>query len=69
MYGVLDLDICDSYKRERTNIIENSRHSKLIYIVHTLPYIAVKIFDNTPGTAGGPGGRDRTLAVKSRKNA
>ena len=22
---------------------------------------------NTPGTAGGPGGRDRTLAVKSRK--
>ena len=24
---------------------------------------------NTPGTAGGPGGRDRTLAVKNRKNA
>ena len=24
---------------------------------------------NTPGTTGGPGGRDRTLAVKSRKNA
>ena len=23
----------------------------------------------TPGTAGGPGGRDRTLAVKSRKKA
>ena len=23
---------------------------------------------NTPGTAGGPGGRDRTLAVKRRKN-
>ena len=23
----------------------------------------------TPGTAGGPGGRDRTLAIKSRKNA
>ena len=23
---------------------------------------------NTPGTAGGPGGRDRTLALKSRKN-
>ena len=22
---------------------------------------------NTPGTAGGPGGRDRTLAIKSRK--
>ena len=22
---------------------------------------------NTPGTAGGPGGRDRTQAVKSRK--
>ena len=26
-------------------------------------------FSNTPGTAGGPGGRDRTLAVKSRKTA
>ena len=24
---------------------------------------------NTPGTAGGPGGRDRTLAVKSRKTS
>ena len=24
-------------------------------------------FVNTPGTAGGPGGRDRTLAVKSKK--
>ena len=23
----------------------------------------------TPGTAGGPGGRDQTVAVKSRKNA
>ena len=23
---------------------------------------------NTPGTAGGPGGRDRTLDIKSRKN-
>ena len=27
-----------------------------------------KFMINTPGTAGGPGGRDRTLAVKSRKN-
>ena len=26
---------------------------------------AVKSFVNTPGTAGGPGGRDRMLAVKS----
>ena len=25
-------------------------------------------FKNTPGTAGGPGGCDRTLALKSRKN-
>ena len=24
---------------------------------------------NTPGTRGGPGGRDRTLAVKSRKTS
>ena len=28
----------------------------------------IKIGQNTPGTAGGPGGRDRTLAVKSLKN-
>ena len=28
----------------------------------------MKLERNTPGTAGGPGGRDRTLAVKSRKN-
>ena len=28
-----------------------------------------KYWVNTPGTAGGPGGRDRTLAVKSRKTA
>ena len=27
----------------------------------------VQILCNTPGTAGGPGGRDRTLAIKSRK--
>ena len=28
-----------------------------------------RLIDNTPGTRGGPGGRDRTLAVKRRKNA
>ena len=27
------------------------------------------LYGNTPGTAGGPGGRDRTLAVKSKKIA
>ena len=30
---------------------------------------ASDIHTNTPGTAGGPGGRDQTLAVKSRKIA
>ena len=29
----------------------------------------IKIPRNTPGTAGGPGGRDRMLAVKRRKNS
>ena len=29
----------------------------------------MKNMQNTPGTAGGPGGRDRTLAVKSRKTS
>ena len=28
-----------------------------------------RIYSNTPGTAGGPGGRDRTVAIKSRKTA
>ena len=32
-----------------------------------LEYLKIKI--NTPGTAGGPGGRDRALAIKSPKNA
>ena len=32
-------------------------------------YIAADYNSNTPGTAGGPGGRDRTLAVKSKKIA
>ena len=27
-----------------------------------------KNIKNTPGTAGGPGGRDRKLAIKGRKN-
>ena len=27
-----------------------------------------QLFSKTPGTAGGPGGHDRTLAVKSKKN-
>ena len=31
-------------------------------------YYLTGTFLNTPGTAGGPGFRDRTLAVKSRKN-
>ena len=31
--------------------------------------MSVRSTKNTPGTAGGPGGRDRTLAVKIRKTA
>ena len=30
---------------------------------------ASRLGQNTPGTAGGPGGRDRRLAVKSRKTS
>ena len=29
--------------------------------------LKMKLPENTPGTEGGPGGHDRTLAVKSRK--
>ena len=38
-----------------------SRHFSSVYLKQT------KNNQNTPGTAGGPGGRDRTLAVKSLK--
>ena len=31
--------------------------------------VHIKYLYNTPGTAGGPGVRDRTLAVKRRKNS
>ena len=30
---------------------------------------SINHWSNTPGTAGGPGGRNRTLAVKRRKDA
>ena len=33
------------------------------------PLFAGKNWTNSSGTAGGPGGRDRTLAIKSRKTA
>ena len=33
-----------------------------------LRVLKAKSEENTQGTAGGPGSRDRTLAVKSRKN-
>ena len=32
-------------------------------------YKVFNLCKNTPGTAGGPGGHDRTLTVKSRKMA
>ena len=45
-----------------------------VFLVHIgrricfyVPQAHFVTFCNTPGTAGGPGGRDRTLAVKSRK--
>ena len=38
--------------------------NKMLYIEI---YIIISI--NTPGTAGGPGGRDQTLAVKGTKKS
>ena len=38
----------------------------VVFIPGLLLYIII-FFQNTPRTAGGPGGRDRMLAVKSRK--
>ena len=40
---------------------------KKLYKIKIMPTDNFKT--NTPGTAGGPGSRDRTLAVKSKKNA
>ena len=37
-------------------------------MVHISPHGWLQM-QNTPGTRGGPGGHDRTLAVKSRKNS
>ena len=41
---------------------------RILYIYAKLISTPIEdILCNTPGSAGGPGGRDRTLAVKSRK--
>ena len=40
-----------------------------IMIIIAMPGSEQRIYSNTPGTAGGPGGRDRTLAIKSRNTA
>ena len=41
--------------------------AKKIILSISSSYATILGETNTPGTAGGPGGRDRTLAVKSRK--
>ena len=46
-------------------IITNNNWAIPIPYADTLPIL----YWNTPGTAGGPGGRDRTLAIKTRKTA
>ena len=37
------------------------------YLFHKMRDNAHRNKNNTPGTAGGPGGRDRMLAIKSKK--
>ena len=40
------------------------------YLAQYVKYFEkINLDTNTPGTKGGPGGRDRTLAVKSKKIA
>ena len=41
----------------------------LVQAVKTPKFSFKNISLNTPGTVGGPGSRDQTLAVKSKKNA
>ena len=62
-------------EREMDDVVLNRREKQISLGKGTEHYRKytelVEIADrnnNTPGTAGGPGGRDRTLAVKSRKN-
>ena len=45
-----------------------NQKTKNAFLDHKKTFL-YKTYENTPGTAGGPGGRDRTLAVKSRKSA
>ena len=50
-------------------ITQNAHHQYHIQLtasIHT--GVFPETFDNTLGTAGGPGGRDRTLAVNSQKS-
>ena len=42
---------------------------RIILVINCQAQFQLAIELNTPGTAGGPGGRERTLAIKSRKNA
>ena len=44
------------------NVVDDSKLN-----AQGIRYITNIGYKNTPGTAGGPGGRDRSLAVKSRK--
>ena len=56
-------------KRKTTKIFKIKRQQKKFKMEGNQKSIKWKKTNkNTPGTAGGPGGRDRMLAVKSRKN-
>ena len=46
----------------KTRLLELDQDQVKQFCHYTFPLVY------TPGTAGGPGGRDRTLALKSRKN-
>ena len=55
---------------EVTIFDKNSYRHDILYCFKTNVNSDYKfIIENTPGTAGGPGGRDRTLAVESRKTS
>ena len=61
-----------SLRNQTVKVSKLSNHWVDLHQILNLSSVAppwVTSENNTPGTAGGPGGRDQTLAVKSRKTA
>ena len=56
-------------ERERERLNNGENNGQATHGARKHAWRTQAAWANTPGTAGGPGGRDRTLAVKSRKTS